>query len=97
LGVPAGLQNHVVRNHTFQKIPAPNKTVKIHVKQTPGLTYPKPSNHTFIHENAVPPLLPINQSLSDRLRPLGVRFGVPLAPPPGTAGPVAAASDCPPQ
>jgi hypothetical protein len=97
LGVPAGLQKHVVKNHTFQKIPHPDKKIKIHVKQTPGLTYPKPANHTFIHEHAMAPLLPLSQPLADRMRPLGVQYGVPMAPPPGTAGPMAGATDCPPQ
>src|SRR5690606_18690483 len=34
LGVPAGLQKHVIHNHTRQHIPDPVDTMKIHVKQT---------------------------------------------------------------
>lgn len=52
LGGPAGLKKHVVTNHTFQHYPRPTRKLDIHVKQTPGMSYPKPANHAFIHENA---------------------------------------------
>ncbi|MBL9082809.1 MAG: hypothetical protein JNK76_13430 [Planctomycetales bacterium] len=52
LGGPAGLQKHVIRNHTFQHYPQPTKKQSIHVKQTPGMSYPKPANKAFVHEHA---------------------------------------------
>ncbi len=56
LGIPAGLQKHVIKNHTRVRIPEPTRKVKIHVKQTPGLRYPKPANRAFIHEHTNGPL-----------------------------------------
>jgi hypothetical protein len=57
LGVPAGLQRHVMHNKTHMHIPAPTKQVKISVKQTPGLSYPKPPSHVHITERStVPPV-----------------------------------------
>lgn len=52
LGGPAGLQKHVITNHTHQHYPRPTKKLDIHVKQTPGMSYPKPANHAFIGEHA---------------------------------------------
>lgn len=52
LGSPAGLQKQVIKNHTFQHYPQPTKTQRIHVKQTPGTSYPRPANNVFIHEHA---------------------------------------------
>lgn len=50
LGHPAGLQAHIMKNHTKIHIPAPNKELKVHVKQSPGLSYPEPVRRVFIHE-----------------------------------------------
>ena len=55
LGVPAGLQKHVVKNHTYQHIPEPTKKVKIDVKQKPGFSYPKPPSHAWIRESVRAP------------------------------------------
>ncbi len=55
LGVPAGLQKHVVKNHTRMHIPGPSKKQVIHVKQMPGYRYPAPANHAFILERNVDP------------------------------------------
>lgn len=55
LGIPAGLQRHVIKNDTCVHIPPPTKKVKIHVKQTPGMSYPKPASHVYIHEHVNPP------------------------------------------
>ena len=52
LGGPAGLQKHVMRNHTVSHIPQPTKKVRIDVKQAPGFSYPKPANHAFITERS---------------------------------------------
>jgi hypothetical protein len=56
LGSPAGMRNHTMRNHTFVKIPKPTQNVKIHVKQSPGMTYPKPASHAYVHEKARAPV-----------------------------------------
>jgi len=50
LGIPAGLQRHVVKNHTKMHIPGPTSHVKIDVKQKPGMSYPKPANHARVVE-----------------------------------------------
>ncbi len=55
MGVPAGLQKHVVKNHTRMHLPGPTKKQVIHVKQTPGYSYPKPASRAFIHERNVNP------------------------------------------
>ncbi len=52
LGGQAGLQKHVMRNHTFTCIPGPVEKVSIDVKQAPGFHYPKPASHAFITERA---------------------------------------------
>lgn len=52
LGGPAGLQKQVIRNHSFQHYPKPTEKVNIHVKQTPGTSYPKQPKNVFIHEHA---------------------------------------------
>jgi len=51
LGVPAGLQKHVMKNHTKVCMPKPVRKMKIDVKQTPGFSYPKPVNHIDIREH----------------------------------------------
>ncbi len=55
LGVPAGLQKHVMHNHTRVHMPEPVKKFDIDVKQTPGYSYPKPVNHVSIHETTRAP------------------------------------------
>jgi hypothetical protein len=52
LGGPAGLKKHVIKNHTFQHYPHPTRKLNVHVKQTPGMSYPKPANRAFINEHA---------------------------------------------
>jgi hypothetical protein len=42
LGVPAGLQEHTIKNHTRVHLPKPTESVKVDVKQKPGISYPKP-------------------------------------------------------
>jgi hypothetical protein len=61
LGVPAGLQNHTMHNHTFMSIPDPVERMKLHVRQQPGLSYPKPPNRVHIHEQTIHPSLPFEQ------------------------------------
>jgi hypothetical protein len=54
LGGPAGLQQHSITNHTKTHIPGPTSTMDVHVKQSPGLSYPMPPNTMFIHERTYP-------------------------------------------
>lgn len=54
LGGPAGLQKHVIRNHTCHHMPEPTHTVKVHVKQHPGFSYPTPPNTVRIEEKRNP-------------------------------------------
>jgi hypothetical protein len=55
LGVPAGLQKHVIKNRTRTHIPAPVKNFKVGVRQKPGYSYPKPVSRVHIRENTRPP------------------------------------------
>lgn len=55
LGVPAGLQKHVIVNHTKMHIPDPVSTMKINVKQRPGQSYPAPASRAWITEDTVHP------------------------------------------
>jgi len=50
LGVPAGLQKHVMVNHTAVHLPEPVDKVRVDVKQEPGYSYPCPVNHVAITE-----------------------------------------------
>jgi hypothetical protein len=61
LGGPAGLQTHVIKNHTRMHIPGPTETFKIHVRQQPGQSYPKPANRVHIREQMIHPSLPFEQ------------------------------------
>jgi hypothetical protein len=54
-GVPAGLQKHVMHNHTKMHLPGPTKKVKINVKQRPGYSYPHPPNKARIVEDTIHP------------------------------------------
>ncbi|MBN2218235.1 MAG: hypothetical protein JW719_12745 [Pirellulales bacterium] len=66
LGIPAGLRKHVIKNHTKVHMPNPVSTMKIDVKQKPGLSYPKPVNHIKIEECTRGGLGMFHQPLSDR-------------------------------
>jgi len=50
LGVPAGLQQHVMVNHTRVSLPQPVTRERIDVRQEPGISYPVPANHVRIVE-----------------------------------------------
>ncbi len=54
LGGEAGLQRHVMVNHTRVHVPAPTQRFRVDVKQSPGISYPKPANHVFINEQTLP-------------------------------------------
>jgi len=61
LGVPAGLQKHVMVNHTKMFIPGPVDKMKVHVKSQPAQSYPKPVNRMYIREQMIHPSLPFEQ------------------------------------
>lgn len=65
LGVPAGLQKHSIHNHTAHHIPGPSPSIKMHVKQSPGLSYPNPADRVYVHEKTHRPDLKFNQPLTD--------------------------------
>jgi hypothetical protein len=56
LGVPAGLQKHVMKNRTRVLLPPPVAKVQLTVKQRPGLNYPRPVNHARVDEVQREPL-----------------------------------------
>jgi hypothetical protein len=56
LGVPAGLQKHVMKNRTRVMLPPPVSKVQLSVKQRPGLNYPRPVNHVHVDETQREPL-----------------------------------------
>lgn len=88
LGGPAGLQKHVMKNHTRMHIPGPTETFKIHVNQRPGQSYPKPANRVWIKEQMLHPSLPLEQPHWDMHERVGGGA-------PGAAG--AAGEYCPPE
>ena len=55
LGVPAGLRKHVIKNHTRVRLPKPTRKMSIHVRQTPGISYPKPVSRVDITERSYKP------------------------------------------
>lgn len=61
LGVPAGLQKHVVKNWTKQHIPQPTRKMQINVKQRPGISYPRPANAAWITEEMHHPTVNFSQ------------------------------------
>jgi len=67
MGVPAGLQKHVIKNHTRVHLPKPTENVKVDVKQTPGYSYPKPADHVRIVERTGSGVGWFKQPLGDRL------------------------------
>jgi hypothetical protein len=54
LGVPAGLQQHTMVNHTHVSLPQPVTHERIDVRQEPGISYPEPVNHVRIVERTAP-------------------------------------------
>jgi len=65
LGIPAGLQKHVVTNHTHYNIPHPTRRIDMHVKQKPGFNYPHPANTVHITEETVAPPAFFRRPLGD--------------------------------
>jgi len=95
LGVPAGLQRHVMKNHTHYDIPQPAPSMRVHVKQRPGFSYPKPATHVFIKEQMIAPALQFDQphyDMHERI-PGGAPYGYNAA---NGYGPPQPAGYCPP-
>ncbi len=99
-GSPAGLQRHVMHNHTHQHIPGPTPRLDMHVQQNPGLTYPAPPNRVFVKENTIGPKHAYGQPYADQ-RHIRLAPGVVPQQGPGHsfggfgAGLHGAAADCP--
>jgi hypothetical protein len=87
LGVPAGLQKHVISNETHMHIPPPTEAVHIRVAQLPGMSYPKPVDHVKIVESSMVPPVEFNQPCD-----LAHQVVPGAACPPGACGP----EGCPP-
>ena len=81
LGGPAGLRRYDIHNHTAMQIPGPTPRVDVHVKQKPGLSYPRPANRVLIQESTIRPPHYNGQPPADMVR--GV---LPPNCPPGQAG-----------
>jgi hypothetical protein len=52
-GAPAGLQSHVMKNHTHMNIPGPVEQMKIHVRSQPGQSYPQPPSRMHYREQNI--------------------------------------------
>jgi hypothetical protein len=61
LGSPAGLQKHVIKNHTKTYIPEPVEKFKVHVRQQPGFSYPEPPTRMKIREQSIHASVPYGQ------------------------------------
>jgi hypothetical protein len=55
LGVPAGLERHVMNNWTHHHLPDPTHRMAINVKQRPGFSYPQPASRAFIQTQMIHP------------------------------------------
>lgn len=87
LGSPAGFQRHVMHNHTPMHIPGPTERMKVHLRQSPGYSYPKPPSHMWIREQMIHPTLNFHQPHYDRTQVI----------PSGVSGAGGAGAYCPPQ
>jgi hypothetical protein len=68
LGGQAGLQRYDIHNHTAMQIPGPTPRVNVHVKQKPGLSYPRPADRVLIQENTIRPPHYNSQPPADMVR-----------------------------
>jgi hypothetical protein len=66
LGVPAGLQKHVIANHTKMHIPGPTRKFRIDVKEEPGFSYPRPVSGVHITERSHMPPVIFHQPIGDK-------------------------------
>ena len=65
LGGPAGLQKHIIRNHTRVDMPNPTSKLNMHVRQVPGYSYPETPTRVFIREQNIQPGMPFGRPASD--------------------------------
>ncbi|MEC9096899.1 MAG: hypothetical protein VX776_09720 [Planctomycetota bacterium] len=65
-GAPAGMQSYTMHNHTKVNLPEPVQHFNVHMRQTPGYSYPKPVDTVRIREHNYAPAA-VNR------QPLGVR------------------------
>ncbi|MCA9212220.1 MAG: hypothetical protein KDB27_04070 [Planctomycetales bacterium] len=61
LGVPAGLQRHVMTNRTRVNMPEPTRQMNITVRQRPGMSYPNPPNRISVREDMIHPSVRFSQ------------------------------------
>ena len=54
-GGPAGMQAHIMHNHTQMFIPKPTRDMRVNVQQSPGYSYPPPADRVFIQEQTIHP------------------------------------------
>ncbi len=71
LGGPAGLQKHVMKNHTYTRMPGPTRKVRIDVKQSPGFSYPRPASRALILESTRGASRANRQPMCDRRQVIG--------------------------
>jgi hypothetical protein len=79
LGGPAGLQQYNIYNHTAMQIPGPTPEVNVHLRQKPGLSYPRPADRVLIEERTIraphyndqPPANMVNGVLPENCPPQG--------------------------
>ncbi len=83
LGGPAGLQRHIMKNHTHMHIPEPIENFKIHVRSQPAQSYPQPANRVWIREQMIHPSLPFEQPHHDMHERVGggAGYGAEYCPP----------------
>ena len=67
LGTPAGLQKHIIRNHTHQNLPDPVEKMKIHVRPNAcASAIQQPVSRVRIHEQNIHPGYPSGMPASYR-------------------------------
>ena len=67
LGVPAGLKEHIIENHTHVCICRNRpRRIKVDVKQVPGICYPRPASHVRIVERTAAGVGTYRQPVGDR-------------------------------
>ncbi len=66
LGIPAGLQKHVMKNHTRRHIPEPTRNLRIDVTQQPGFSYPRPVDRVRIVEQNFHPTMNFHQPADNK-------------------------------
>ena len=54
-GGPAGMQSYTMHNHTKVNMPEPVQHFNVHMRQTPGYSYPKPVDTVRIREHNYTP------------------------------------------